>query len=52
MCMLMNVIDKAYIVHETGVTGVATMQIKIAFYLQYPMQSMHVLTSDVASLLS
>ena len=31
MSMLMSVIDWFYIVHKTGVTGVATMQIKIAF---------------------
>ena len=31
MCMLMSVIDSAYIVHKTGVTSVATKQIRIAF---------------------
>ena len=32
LCMLMRVFDLAYIVHKTGVTRVATMQIKIAFW--------------------
>ena len=31
VCMLMSEIDLAYIVQKTAVTGVATMQIKIAF---------------------
>ena len=35
MCMLMNVIDYVYIVGllKTGVTGVTTMKIKIAFFI-------------------
>ena len=35
MCMLMSVIDWAYFVHKTGVTGVAIMQIKITFLSSY-----------------
>ena len=49
MRMLMSVIDWFYIVHKTGVTGVATMQIKIAFL---SLISSACLNVDFVSLLS